>query len=108
MKKRVDRNYLKAMDRMAKESGFESCKEKEVNVADKDFRQIFLGEDCEPIGARLFVELLKSGVDENELKFFVSHGFQYCRPRNSFLCADSEDGSVCEIGKKVQIHALVI
>jgi len=105
MKKR-DRVAL--MERAAKEAGFESYAEKPIDSKEKDFRQIFMGEDCEPITAKLFVELLKKGITEKDLKFFITEGFNYCRPRNSFLCMNPEDGSVCEVGKKVHIHSLMI
>lgn len=51
----------------------------------KDIRQIFLGEDCEPITEELISELSSQGYNGEELKFFKANGFQYCRPRDSFI-----------------------
>jgi len=108
MKKSKQKNYekfIKRMDEAAREFGFESFESKPAGPAIKEWRQIFLGEDCVPIDAELFSKLLRKGKSLKDLEYFVKNGFYYCEPRDSFLRPNLEDGTVYESGKKIHIHS---
>ena len=108
MKKRRQRNYLKAMEQFAKECGCESFSVGVNDPNDREIRQIFFGEDCEKITAGLVAELAKEGMNCDDLRFFIREGFRYCRPRKSFLRVDLREGAVYEVtGSDVHIHSLI-
>lgn len=54
-------------------------------LGDATFRQLFLGEGCEPITETLAVELVAAGHTHEQVEQARSAGAMYCRPRDTFL-----------------------
>lgn len=54
-------------------------------VQPEEFRQLFGGEGVEPITESLIRELVSRGKSESDVRAFARLGFQYSRPRDSFL-----------------------
>ena len=50
-----------------------------------EIKQIFFGQDNEPITETLIAELTERGYKESDLKELQQMGAMYCRPRNSFV-----------------------
>lgn len=55
-------------------------------MSKKDLQRIFGGRDNELITEDLIKELLSStDFTEEDLRWFQKEGYQYCRPRKSFI-----------------------